>query len=142
MWGHHPLSSNKRGYVISRQIKFRGRAIVNDKHNGIKAGDFVFGCFIHSGVDAPCIIFGDGDQIEIDIETLGQYTGLKDCIGGVIYEGDIVSLPIDGEFHNTEISFTVDRDFNGWEITPQHIEDGARIIGTIHQNPELLEQRK
>lgn len=71
-------------------------------------------------------------------DPLMQYTGLKDKSGVDIYEGDIVSIPIDGEFFNAEISFTIDRDFNGWEITPQDIENGAVIVGNIHENPDLL----
>jgi len=67
-----------------------------------------------------------------------QYTGLKDKNGKEIYEGDILDLPVDGEFSLCEITFTVDRDFNGWEITPQHVQDGAEVIGNIHENPELL----
>jgi hypothetical protein len=46
-----------------RTIKFRAKAIVKNKHSNIKVGDFVFGCYIESGCDAPCIIFGDGEQI-------------------------------------------------------------------------------
>ena len=69
---------------------------------------------------------------------LMQYTGLKDKNGVEIYEGDIVNLPTDGEFSPVEITFTVDRDFNGWEVLPQHIEDGAEVIGNIYENPELL----
>ena len=69
---------------------------------------------------------------------LMQYTGLKDKNEKEVYEGDIVNLPIDGEMFVTEIKFTVDRDFNGWGITPQHVEDGAEVIGNIHEHPDLI----
>lgn len=49
-----------------RVIKFRSLSVVNDIHNNIKVGYFVYGNYIESGIDAPCIIFGDGEQIEID----------------------------------------------------------------------------
>ena len=31
-----------------REIKFRALAVVNDKHNNIKVGDFVYGQYIES----------------------------------------------------------------------------------------------
>ena len=80
-----------------RTIQFRAKAIVNQKQNDIKVGDFVIGSFIQSGVDAPCIIFGDGDQIEIDIKTLGPYIGINDTYGTKIFEGDVLEISHDSE---------------------------------------------
>jgi uncharacterized phage protein (TIGR01671 family) len=73
-----------------REILFRAKAIVNQKWNDIKVGDFVYGSFINSEVDAPCIIFGQGEQIEIDRKTLCQFIGKKDENGVRIFEGDTV----------------------------------------------------
>jgi len=131
-----------------RTIKFRAKAIVNDKHSNIKAGDFVFGCYIESGCDAPCIIFGDGEQIEVDKKTLGQLIGLDDCSGSAIYEGDVVA-PLNktacGDYIVAEIKYIggafvastskAKWNFNG--INCMH----HTIAGNIHDNPELMTQK-
>lgn len=80
---------------MTRRIQFRAKAIVNQKWNGIKVGDFVHGSFIESGVDATCIVFGDGEQVEIDISTMGQLTGFKSVRGVNVFEGD--NLTLNGE---------------------------------------------
>ena len=122
-----------------RGIKFRGLAVVNDKHNGIKVGDFVFGSFIQSGCDAPCIIFGDGEQIEIDIKTLGQ------CIGYLgLFEGDVINDNVGTgyiEYSERFAGFRVNYG-NGrckWFYDYTDSEQGSiERIGNIHQNKELL----
>lgn len=75
-----------------REIKFRGRSTVNSKHQGIKVGDWIYGSYIESGCDAPCIIFGDGEQCEIDRNTLGQYAGIQDKSGADVYEGEVYQM--------------------------------------------------
>lgn len=83
---------------------------------------------------------------------LMQYTGKKDVNGVEIYEGDIVH---DGEFIYIVCfgEFTDDDDFQepaqrqtGFYIADVHTDETfpfyrltCRIIGNIHENPELLE---
>lgn len=126
-----------------RTIKFRAKAIVNQKWAGIKKGDFVHGSFIQSGVDAPCIIFGDGDQVEIDIKTLGQYIGIK-TNGNEIYEGDTLRISYDGEepgLHNVEWggdhypAFALplfDSECNSFAEIVCSGDYSMEIVGTIH----------
>ena len=71
-------------------------------------------------------------------DLLMQFTGLTDKNGVDIYERDIVDVLIDGERFIIDVSFDVDRDLNGWNVIPQHVNDGIEVIGNIHQNPELL----
>ena len=139
-----------------RKIKFRALAVVNDKHNNIKVGDFVYGSFIESGVDAPCIIFGDGDQIEIDRKTLGQLTGLVDKNNAHIFEGDIVkwghvnnfiehrprvaivSLAPSLNFSTVNLGKHNHKFHYGNFAYADSINKAMEILGNKHQNPGLL----
>lgn len=86
-------------------------------------------------------IFAD-KNIEVDFETVGQYTGLTDKNGKKIFEGDIVSITdINEKFicvwekHNFEYEFQSKTMSFG--ICGVH-KDEIEVIGNIHDNPELL----
>lgn len=92
---------------------------------------------------------------EVDPETVGQYTGLKDDNGVKIFEGDILEDSLKQELYTVNIGeynqcdtcfddeekaaygcYTVDS--NGFEESIGHTHIWATVIGNIHDNPELL----
>lgn len=137
-----------------REILFRGKRTDN--------GEWVYGAFSEYDVEQsgqemltvhnPCIIDYGNELLwtEVVPETVGQYTGLTDKNGKKIFEGDIVMivrrpdyLDYAGVDYNALITFAK----GGFCITNgklgllcQAVNMGDfEVIGSIHDNPELLE---
>jgi len=136
---------------MEREIKFRGKKLDKD--------EWVYGYLVHIGKyysplnESSCYIV-TGVQIDshtwVDPETVGQSTGLKDKNGKEIWEGDIVSR---GEYYfgdclepagNDDVSFDDGCFFGGnGELDSANIHNkNIEVIGNIHSNPELMEEKK
>ena len=136
-----------------REILFRGKR----KDNGIWRCGYLF-CIWERAYLCWGTTNGVPNMVEIDPETVGQYTGLTDKEGQKIFEGDIVKLtddyndfewkavvvfgnpggaycwgwnflPIDGYKGTTDILMWVEM-----EATGAYCE----VIGNIYDNPELM----
>ena len=131
-----------------REILFRGKRTIN--------GDWVYGDFVRGNerkslrdsifvYDSETQSFND---YEINPSTLGQYTGLKDKNGKLIFDGDIVKTD---KFSEPNKQYIIKYDFqfgafigqdryNVYFVTFDGDSDEFEVVGNIYDNPELLEK--
>ena len=131
---------------MSREIKYRAKRK--------DTGAFIYGWYVECPfgrwpvtpaiIDSELARSGHYEPVEIDDETLGQYTGLRDKNGKEIYEGDIVTGWFDHEkitgyiFYGSDAKFYIER--NGlFGIGLNNAQDWTEVIGNIYENPEFLE---
>ena len=136
-----------------RQIKFRGIYTSGFP----KKKNWIYGNLVDARVSGDRLYINrmgseirddDGDFCgwAVDPETIGEYTGLKDVNGKEIYEGDIIHYKSsNGRFDdNMEILFQggsfVARAYTTLILSEFNTFEGIKIIGNIHENPELLEE--
>jgi uncharacterized phage protein (TIGR01671 family) len=147
---------------MQRQIKFRGKRTDN--------GEWVYGNYVQTpiGDNVYYIRIHDagGWIYEVNPATVGQYTGLKDCNGQEIFEGDHLACThwfFDGteidEYFEATVGFsdgsfvlegicspfyqnnTGENKGQGkcWFGEINFYESDYEVVGNIHDNPELLE---
>ncbi len=101
--------------------------------------------------DNECKVIRDYDELKgLTLDALDasdfkleQFTGLKDVNGKDIYEGDILEnrkYRSIVKFANGKFLADVVRTISRFDLIGE--THGSKVIGNVHENPELLEEDK
>ena len=127
-----------------RTIKFRGKT---------KQGEWVIGYYVgKSSLDEVAILppqnvnydigyINDSECYYCIADTLGQFTGLYDCHGKEIYEGDILDfngLTVEVRFVRGVFSFLVNGDLDEELCGDCRTDLFAKVIGNVYENLDIL----
>lgn len=149
-----------------REILFRGKC--EDGYDYSNGDGWVYGSLLQDekvvaivktedielcfGVDDGVTSIEDFACIPVKVGTVGQYTGVKDKNGTKIFEGDILkdrTTPEHGCYivaslnKEQQLYYRDSRD--GWVSKSvinfsNLITESIKVIGNIHDNPELIKQ--
>lgn len=130
-----------------REILFRGRSLKRDEwfygdfqyHNGMNPHKG----YIQHRIPHPVKELNPTCHLySVDVETIGQYTGLTDKNGKKIFEGDIIKLDdmVGTERKNFEVKFAYGQFYIGLNKPVVYVRCQCEVIGNIHDNPESLER--
>lgn len=121
---------------------FRGKRVDDYKKGEWEHGHLCMSKAFDGGEwNIPTIQDAKGYRREVDPATLGQCTGLKDKNGKLIFEGDIVRFVRNGTgvvaWNKYELAWEFSKP-NSLVCYNGYAGDMYKIIGNIHDNPELL----
>ena len=133
-----------------REILFRGKREDNGEWIGGLPFGSIYGGFSNGAICAiRQTVEKYGDIHDVVIETVGEYTGLKDQNGKKIFEGDIVSsnkrktwIGMGEVWFGNSAFWCGEREWAKLLRVVCLEDEQAEVIGNIHDNPELLEDEE
>lgn len=134
-----------------REYKFRGKRVDN--------GDWVYGDLIHRYDNwtyiAPIPSVTKIEPVEVDPETVGQYTEIPDKNGKEIYENDILQNPmvldkwlveyIDGCYYaclipnSGIIAHSKDAKYPHHKVILYEVAEAFEVIGNVFEDGDLID---
>ena len=151
--GNTKIAAQSRGIGGEgmREILFRGKRIDN--------GEWIYGDVVQFPIHGIVRIVEQEPSYkdaEVDLDTVGQYTGLTDKNGKKIFEGDILKIihkyqsPFDDDTKEytditTDVVFFDDEGLcfsygkSPFLCVVDNVTAEYEVVGNIHDNPELLE---
>ena len=118
-----------------KKIKFRGKRIDN--------GDWTYGWLVVESNGTAWIskYYHKGEWEQVDPETVGQLTELKDKGGKEIWESDtVLSNGINYEVYQHPSGDWQAGGLSIWEQSGQYSEENEwEVVGNVFDNPELME---
>ena len=130
---------------MTREIKFRGKRI--------DTGKWVYGSLLQwkDGDATICANESENNNVlikhDVNPDTVGQYTGLKDRNGTDVWEGDLLRTPegdiMVAEWIDAKIITRCVRPYNPrYKNSLTFAYPVSVVVGNIYDNPELLEEGK
>lgn len=137
--------------------KFRGKSIADENKGEWMCGNLIADKTSAYITDGDIDAYEDFISIErwcsIDVNTVGQSTGLFDKNGVEVFDGDILAVETDEEVTNVNVFWDKkhalfmfeSKKYNEEALLAELVEDNTypfEIIGNIYENPELVEGKK
>ncbi len=124
--------------IINCDVAFRGKSI--------STGEWVYGVPVSNSHKTCIIRLNDSDDLksfQVIPETVGQFTELYDKQGNGIFIDDIVIYPnmiLQVKWISYFGTITAENDEIPKVVLLSNINRKVRVIGNIHDNPELLKK--
>ena len=124
---------------MKREILYRGKRVDTGEwvEGSLIGNDVIVGKIVEFEEDYFCTEF----WYKVDPETVGQFTGMTDKKGKKLFEGDVYSM---GDKNILYVVIFDKSQFIGKQVGNRSLagleywKSDIEIVGSVHDNPELL----